>query len=78
MKVRRQCPHVLLAKVGWKQGKALGSEAGSLLGSTLLAVGSRRRKKKISTTNESSVRTYQKTHVVTIVRTNRRNILNFL
>jgi len=29
----RQCPHVLLIKVGWKQGKALGSEQNSVLGS---------------------------------------------
>jgi hypothetical protein len=31
LKVPRQCPLVLLVKVGWKQGEALGSE-GSMLG----------------------------------------------
>jgi len=46
MKVRRQSPHVLLVKVDCKQGTALGSEGGSQLGSTLLTVASRRRKKK--------------------------------
>jgi hypothetical protein len=26
VKVSRSCPHVLLVKAGWKQGRALGSE----------------------------------------------------
>jgi hypothetical protein len=37
----RQCPHVLLAKVGWKESKALGSEQGSVFGSGFLEVSNR-------------------------------------
>jgi hypothetical protein len=35
-KVARQCPLVLLVNVGWKQGQALESEEGSVLGNGLL------------------------------------------
>jgi len=42
-----QCPHVLLEKVGWKQGKALGSEQGSVLGSGFLEVSSRGKRMRI-------------------------------
>jgi hypothetical protein len=38
LKVPRQCPLVLLAKVGRKQGEVWGSEEGSMLGSGLLEV----------------------------------------
>jgi len=38
MKVLTQYPCVLVAKVGWKQGKASGSEAGSVKESGLLGV----------------------------------------
>jgi hypothetical protein len=31
-KLPTQCPLVLLGKVPWKKGKAMGSEEGSLLG----------------------------------------------
>lgn len=37
----RQCPHVLLAKVGWKQSKVLERKQGSVLGSGFLEVTSR-------------------------------------
>jgi hypothetical protein len=30
------CPFVLLVKFGWRQGKALGSEEGTIMGSRLL------------------------------------------
>jgi hypothetical protein len=38
LKVSRRCPLVLLVKLGWEQGKALGSEGGSLGGTGLLGV----------------------------------------
>jgi len=34
-KVLKQCPLVLLAKISWKQGKALGSAEGSVIESGL-------------------------------------------
>jgi hypothetical protein len=33
LKIHRQCPLVLLVKVGCKQGEALGSEEGKVMGS---------------------------------------------
>jgi hypothetical protein len=38
LKIPRQCPLVLLVKVGWKQGKVLRSEEGSVKGGGLLGV----------------------------------------
>jgi hypothetical protein len=43
----RQCPYVLLAKIGWKQGKALGSEKGSMFGTGYLEVSSRGKRMRI-------------------------------
>jgi hypothetical protein len=31
LKITRQCPLVLMVKVGWKEGEALGSEEVSML-----------------------------------------------
>jgi hypothetical protein len=36
VKFLRPCPLVLLVKVGWRQGRALGSEEGNVIGSRLL------------------------------------------
>ena len=36
MKFLRTCPLVLLVKVGWRQGRALGSEEGTIMDSRLL------------------------------------------
>jgi hypothetical protein len=35
VKVLRLCPLVLLTKAGWKQGRALGSEEGAVIGREL-------------------------------------------
>lgn len=36
VKFLRPCPVVRLVKVGWRQGRALGSEEGTIMGSRLL------------------------------------------
>jgi hypothetical protein len=43
----RQCSHVLLAKVDWKQGKALGSKQDSVLGSGFLELFNRGKRMRI-------------------------------
>ena len=53
LKVPRQCPLVLLVRLGWNQAKALGSEAGGMVGSDLL--GERWRGEKLSMWTEFCV-----------------------
>jgi hypothetical protein len=36
VKFLRSCPLVLLVKVGWRQGRALGCEEGAIMGGRLL------------------------------------------
>ena len=42
-----QCPHTLLAKVGWKQGKTLGSEQGNVLRSGFFEVSNTEKRMRI-------------------------------